>query len=78
MKYLVSTFVLALITIGCSDNDDGVIAPETSNLEINIAGLEDLGSDYVYEGWIIVNGVPVTTGTSPLIPITPYLKLLLV
>ena len=63
MKYLVSTFVLASIIMGCSDNDDGVIAPETSNLEINIAGLEDLGADYVYEGWIIVNGSPVTTGT---------------
>lgn len=63
MKYLVSTFVLALFVMGCSDNDDGVSAPTTSNLEVNINGLEDLGSDYVYEGWIIVDGAPVTTGT---------------
>ncbi len=32
------------------------------NLELNISGLEDLGPDYVYEGWIIVGGNPVTTG----------------
>lgn len=63
MKYLVSAFVLALCLMGCSDNDDGVPTPTTSNLEVNITGLEDLGSDYVYEGWIIVDGAPVTTGT---------------
>lgn len=63
MKYVVSTFVLALIVMGCSDNDDGITVPQNSNLEINITGLEDLGSDYVYEGWILVNGAPVTTGT---------------
>lgn len=63
MKYVVSTFVLALMIIGCSDNDDGLKVPQNSNLEINITGLEDLGSDYVYEGWILVNGAPITTGT---------------
>lgn len=63
MKYLVSTLVLALLVIGCTDNDEGVPTPSVSNLEVNIDGLEDLGSDYVYEGWIIVNGAPVTTGT---------------
>lgn len=63
MKYLVSTIILALLTISCSDNDDGVVAPTESNLELNINGLEDLGADYVYEGWIIVNNAPVTTGT---------------
>ena len=31
------------------------------NLDIN--GLEDLGSNYQYEGWLIVSGMPVTTGT---------------
>lgn len=39
--------------------------PVSSNKTItaNITGLEDLGADYVYEGWIIVNGAPVSTGT---------------
>jgi hypothetical protein len=31
------------------------------NLDIN--GLQDLGSNYQYEGWLIVSGMPVTTGT---------------
>ncbi len=31
-------------------------------LNLNISGLEDLGSDYNYEGWVIVDGSPVSTG----------------
>ncbi|MEM7037645.1 MAG: anti-sigma factor, partial [Bacteroidota bacterium] len=32
-------------------------------LTLNLSGLEDLGSDYAYEGWLIVDGNPVSTGT---------------
>ena len=35
----------------------------TTNINLDLEGLEDLGADYVYEGWIIVNGAPVSTGT---------------
>lgn len=52
--------VCALAFTSCSDDND---TASTSNLSLNISGLENLGSDYVYEGWIIVNGSPVTTGT---------------
>ncbi len=31
-------------------------------INLNITGLEPLGSDFRYEGWIIVNGMPVSTG----------------
>lgn len=34
-----------------------------ANLTLNLTGLDELGSDFVYEGWIIVNGSPVSTGT---------------
>ena len=34
---------------------------QTLTLDIN--GLQDLGSDFQYEGWIIVDGSPVSTGT---------------
>ncbi len=62
MKKLFLLSSLTLLFFSCSDdNDDN--APTTSNLEINIDGLEDLGADYVYEGWIIVDGAPVSTGT---------------
>lgn len=33
-----------------------------AEITLNLLGLEDLGEDFVYEGWIIVDGSPVTTG----------------
>lgn len=39
------------------------VTPTTKNIELNLSGLEDLGADFVYEGWLIVNGSPVSTGT---------------
>ena len=54
--FLVTTF----ITFSCSDNGDD--EPTSKDLMLNINGLENLGSDYVYEGWIIVSGAPKSTG----------------
>lgn len=61
---------LAIIAIGvfatsCSNDDDN--EPTNANLTLNLQGLEALGDDFVYEGWIIVDGVPVTTGTFSLV-----------
>lgn len=53
---------LGFFAISCS-NDDDATAPALSNLDLNLNGLENLGSDFVYEGWIIVDGSPVSTGT---------------
>jgi hypothetical protein len=63
---MIKKMFLAIVAIGlfatsCSDDDDN--SPSTANLNVNLTGLEALGSDYVYEGWIIVNGAPVSTGT---------------
>lgn len=44
--------------IACNDDDSP--AP---TLNLNIDGLENLGDGYTYEGWLIVNGSPVSTGT---------------
>ena len=33
-----------------------------AQLGLNFTGLEDLGPDAVYEGWLIVDGAPVSTG----------------
>ena len=57
---------LAVLTLGmlatsCSNDDDNVLS--VSNLVLNLNGLEALGDDFVYEGWLIVNGNPVSTGT---------------
>ena len=53
---------LLLVTASCSDDDDDN-GTATADLTLNVSGLEDLGTDFVYEGWIIVNGAPVSTGT---------------
>lgn len=62
MKKLVLGFaaVVALTFTSCSSDDS---TPASSNLDLRITGLQDLGSNFQYEGWIIVNGSPVSTGT---------------
>ena len=55
---LVTSFVMS-----CSSDDDATTAPTTQDITLNISGLEDLGSGYAYEGWILVDGSPVSTGT---------------
>ena len=59
-KIIFGAIALAFISFAsCSDDEGSSI---NSNLSLVISGLEDLGADFVYEGWIIVNGVPQTTG----------------
>lgn len=53
-------YAIAILFISCEDDkkemSDGM-------LTLNIEGLMELGSDEQYEGWVIVNGSPVSTGT---------------
>jgi hypothetical protein len=51
-------FIFILAFIGCSEDDDN----PSNNLNLNITGLEDLGPDARYEGWIIVDGSAISTG----------------
>ncbi|MGG6231799.1 hypothetical protein [Tenacibaculum sp. SDUM215027] len=61
-KIVLSLAVISMLAFtACSDDDDNT--PRNSNLTLNINGLENLGDDYVYEGWVIVNDSPVSTGT---------------
>lgn len=63
MKTYLSIATLAILTLaGCSNDDDATTPSQTKNLTLNINGLEDLGSGYAYEGWVMVNGSPITTG----------------
>lgn len=59
MKRVLFIFIIALFLGAC--DDDTVSNTETLTLDIN--GLEALGDDFEYEGWVIVNGNPVSTGT---------------
>ena len=59
IKKMFFTVVLFSV-LSCSNDDDDNL---NSNLTLNLNGLESLGDDYVYEGWIIFDGAPVSTGT---------------
>lgn len=47
---------IALLLGACSNEMD------TTTLTLGLSGLPQLGPDYEYEGWIIVDGAPVTAG----------------
>ncbi|QTN38866.1 anti-sigma factor [Cryomorphaceae bacterium] len=46
----------------CSEDDDDSSSNQ-GNLELNLSQLAQVEADEVYEGWIIVDGAPVSTGT---------------
>ena len=63
---LVTALATSLVLLGCDSNNgtapDLGEAPEGRNLFWSFDGLEPLGAGYVYEGWLIVDGAPVTVG----------------
>jgi hypothetical protein len=60
-KMFLAVLALGMLATSCSDDDDN--NSSTTDLILNLDGLEALGDDFVYEGWIIVDGSPVSTGT---------------
>ncbi len=64
MKKSVKLVMVVAMALGlqtaCTHKGD---TPEESKLVLNFDGLEDLGDNFLYEGWIIVDGAPVSTGT---------------
>lgn len=52
-----------LFFTSCEKDDEPQKGIEgTRFLSLKINGLEDLGTNYRYEGWMIVNGAPISTG----------------
>ncbi|HSN56046.1 MAG TPA: anti-sigma factor [Candidatus Sulfomarinibacteraceae bacterium] len=39
-----------------------MVTGDTAHLRLDLHGLEDLGAGWAYEGWLIVDGAPVSTG----------------
>lgn len=59
-KMAVMAALLGTATImSCNKTTD---VEETGTLELNLTGLEDLGDNYAYEGWIMVDGTPQSAG----------------
>lgn len=50
------TLLSCLGALACASDPTG------SSLSLSFEGLPELGADYVYEGWVIVDEAPVTTG----------------
>lgn len=55
--------LVGLFLISSCKKDDDMDPTTMKSITLNLNGLEDLGSDFVYEGWLIVDGSPVSTGT---------------
>lgn len=60
MKRLTVLIFASLVLLASCDKEDN---NDEGNLNLSFTGLNDLGDDAQYEGWIMVNGTPVSTGT---------------
>ena len=64
-RTLIALFSILLLAAACGEDDassDPPASGETRSLTLTFDGLPVLGADFVYEGWIIVDDAPVTTG----------------
>lgn len=57
---ILAAVVLTALTLSSCKKDNP--EPSMSDLTLNLSGLSNLGSDFAYEGWLIVDGSPITTG----------------
>ena len=63
---LLSALAIVPMMFACDKNDEDPMDPmdpTTKTLTLNIDNLADVGDDATYEGWIVVNGAPISTGT---------------
>ena len=69
MPKIVSTRIVALLLLAVmvltavAARPAAAATPRTLEVIVNTRGLEDLGPGWAYEGWLIVKGAPISTGT---------------
>ena len=59
---IMSLMILGLAVAGLIQSDTSEAASESLKIEVSFDGLENLGEGFVYEGWVIENGSPVSAG----------------
>ena len=56
-------FLTTFLCAGCAQKQRSINPPLPDLLTLSFSGLENLGSGYAYEGWLVVEGLTVSTGT---------------
>lgn len=59
---ILSSIIGFTIILGCDKDDDNQTS-DNDELTVDLTNLAQLSSDETYEGWIIVDGSPMSTGT---------------
>ena len=62
---IASTLVVAPVTVGAQDAAPAPVPDDAVAgfpIDLGFVGLEPLGDGFVYEGWVVVDGAPVSTG----------------
>lgn len=71
MKKLVLVVMVAIVFVACEKEMDDSMMDEKSaksKLDLTFNGLSPLGPDFRYEGWLIIDGTPVSTGKFNITP----------
>lgn len=63
LVYMVAVAMALSFVFTSCDKDDDDKDTQTATFNIAVSGLPQLDEFHVYEGWIVVNGSPVSTGT---------------
>ena len=70
MKKLIFVLMAAIALASCQKDDSMELVTKSgkTKLGLEFTGLSPLGSDFRYEGWLIINGAPVSTGKFNITP----------
>ena len=66
LEITITSLIVGSLALSSCKKEDTETAPtptqDTKAITLDLTGLEDLGPDYKYEGWLLVNGTPKSAG----------------
>ncbi len=66
LEITITTLIVGSLALSSCKKEDTETAPtptqDSKAITLDLTGLEDLGPDYKYEGWLLVNGTPKSAG----------------